>query len=84
MEGDALVAAGITQTRYYKDGREKHVVQDEFKKQVDALIKEDVDFLIAEVKCIQRYSRFMIKFNSLCFDLPLHAFGFGDRNMLKR
>ncbi|XP_078381086.1 betaine--homocysteine S-methyltransferase 1-like isoform X1 [Oculina patagonica] len=47
-EGDALVAGGVSYTRSYTEGRGKHAVQEEYMKQVQVLIKNDVDFLIAE------------------------------------
>ena len=49
-EGDSLVAAGITQTPSYREGRGKKAVQDEFRKQMTAFMREGVDFLIAEVR----------------------------------
>ena len=48
-EGNALVAAGITQTPSYREGKGKQAVQDEFRKQMTAFTREGVDFLIAEV-----------------------------------
>ena len=49
-EGDALVAAGICQTPTYLSGLGKEATQKEFKKQVDVFVKENVDFLLAEVR----------------------------------
>lgn len=48
-EGDALVAGNFCQTPSYMSGLGKEVVQQEFKKQVDVFVKNDVDFLLAEV-----------------------------------
>jgi len=47
-KGNALVAAGISQTPTYLSGLGKEAVQMEFKKQVDIFCKAKVDFLIAE------------------------------------
>lgn len=48
-EDDALVAGNFCQTPSYMSGLGKEVVQQEFKKQVDVFVKNDVDFLLAEV-----------------------------------
>ena len=48
-EGDALVAGNFCQTPSYMSGLGKEVVQEEFKKQVDVFVKNNVDFLIGEV-----------------------------------
>ena len=48
-EGDALVAGNFCQTPSYMSGLGKEVVQQEFKKQVDVFVKNDVDFLLGEV-----------------------------------
>ena len=48
-EGDALVAGGVSQTPSYLAGKGKEVCQAEFKKQLDIFIKNNVDFMIAEV-----------------------------------
>ena len=48
-EGDALVAGNFSQTPSYMSGLGKEVVQEEFKKQVDVFVKNDVDFLLGEV-----------------------------------
>lgn len=48
-EGDGLVAGGVCQTPTYLSGKGKEACQVEFKKQLAAFIKKDVDFLIAEV-----------------------------------
>ena len=48
-EGDALVAGNLSQTPSYMSGLGKVVVQEEFKKQVDVFVKNEVDFLIGEV-----------------------------------
>nr|XP_058963591.1 betaine--homocysteine S-methyltransferase 1-like [Pocillopora verrucosa] len=47
-EGDALMAGGVSYTQSYREGRGKHAVQEEYLKQVEVLIKNDVDFLIGE------------------------------------
>ncbi|XP_013400476.1 betaine--homocysteine S-methyltransferase 1 [Lingula anatina] len=47
-EGDALVAGGICQTPSYLSGKTKAEVQQEFRKQLDVFIKNDVDFMICE------------------------------------
>ena len=47
-ERGTLVAAGITQTPSYREGRGKEVVQEEFQKQIDVFVEEGVDFIIAE------------------------------------
>ena len=48
-EGDALVAGNICQTPSYMSGLGKEVVQNEFRKQIEVFVKNDVDFLIGEV-----------------------------------
>ena len=48
-EGDALVAGNFSQTPSYMSGLGKEVVQEEFKKQVNVFVKNDVDFLLGEV-----------------------------------
>lgn len=53
-EGDCLVAGGVSQTPTYLSGKGKEACQVEFKKQLAAFMKKDVDFLIAEV-CIIPY-----------------------------
>nr|CAD7453136.1 unnamed protein product [Timema tahoe] len=47
-EGDALVAGGLSQTPTYLSNKGKIVVQEEFKKQVDVFVQEEIDFLICE------------------------------------
>nr|CAD7445276.1 unnamed protein product [Timema bartmani] len=47
-EGDALVAGGLSQTPTYLSNKGKSVVQEEFKKQVDVFVQEEIDFLICE------------------------------------
>ena len=49
-EGDALVAGNLSQTPSYMSGLGKEVVQREFQKQVDIFVKNDVDFLLGEVR----------------------------------
>ena len=48
-EGDALVCGGISQTPTYLSGKGKEACQKEFNKQIEIFVKNDVDFLIAEV-----------------------------------
>ena len=48
-EGDALVAGNICQTPSYMSGLGKEIVQQEFQKQIDVFVKNDVDFLLGEV-----------------------------------
>lgn len=48
----------MSYTQSYREGRGRHAVQEEYLKQVEVLIKNDVDFLIGEVGghvCIQMY-----------------------------
>ncbi|XP_038071969.1 betaine--homocysteine S-methyltransferase 1-like [Patiria miniata] len=47
-EGNALVAGGVSQTPNYLSGSGKEAVQEQFRKQAEVFIKNDVDFLIAE------------------------------------
>ncbi|XP_078378885.1 betaine--homocysteine S-methyltransferase 1-like isoform X1 [Oculina patagonica] len=47
-EGDALVAGNICQTPSYMSGLGKEVVQNEFKKQIDVFVKNNVDFVLGE------------------------------------
>lgn len=47
-QGDALVAGGISQTPSYLSGNGKDSVQQEFRKQVNVFVKNNVDFLICE------------------------------------
>ena len=47
-----LVAAGLSPTPSYTEGKGKTVVQSEFKVQTDVFAKHDVDFLIIEVKIL--------------------------------
>lgn len=46
--GDALVAGGICQTPSYLSGKGKQAVQEEFRKQVQVFVDNDLDFLICE------------------------------------
>ena len=48
-EGGALFAGGVSYTCSYAEKLGKEAVQKEYKKQVDVLMRNDVDFLIAEV-----------------------------------
>ena len=67
-EGDALVAGGICQTPSYLSGRGKTIVQQEFRKQVEVFVENDLDFIICEVSSnvptihsIQTYERRMLR-----------------------
>ena len=62
-EGDALVAGNISQTPPYMSGLGKEVVQKEFQKQIDVSVKNDVDFLIGEVRfrCMKISTRTIFK-----------------------
>jgi len=46
--GDALVLGGLSQTPTYLSGAGKEAVQNEFKKQADVFVENNVDFLLAE------------------------------------
>ena len=48
-EGDALVCGGVCQTPTYLSGKGKEACQREFEKQIEIFLKNDVDFLLAEV-----------------------------------
>ena len=50
------MAGGVSYTQSYREGRGKHAVQEEYLKQVELLIKNDVDFLIGEVG-VHQWSR---------------------------
>jgi betaine-homocysteine S-methyltransferase len=50
-EGGALVAGNICQVPTYLDGKGKEACQAEYKKQIDVFVKNNVDFLIGEVRC---------------------------------
>jgi len=47
-EFDALVCGGVCQTPTYLSGLGKSKTQDEFRKQMEVFIEQDVDFLLAE------------------------------------
>jgi len=47
-EYDALVCGGVCQTPTYLSGLGKQKTQDEFRKQMEVFLEEDVDFLLAE------------------------------------
>ncbi|XP_033634391.1 betaine--homocysteine S-methyltransferase 1-like [Asterias rubens] len=47
-EGNALVTGGVSQTPNYLSGSGKEAVQEQFRKQAEVFIKNDVDFLLAE------------------------------------
>ena len=69
-EGDALVAGNLCQTPSYMSGLGKVVVQEEFKKQVDVFVKNEVDFLIGEVIfSVEIFPR--SEFQSNLFDISL-------------
>ena len=46
----------MSYTQSYREGRGKHAVQEEYLKQVEVLIKNDVHFLIGEVG-VHQWSR---------------------------
>lgn len=48
-EGDALVCGGVCQTPTYLSGKGKEACQKEFEKQLEIFLKNDMDFLLAEV-----------------------------------
>ena len=54
-EGNALTLGGICQSPTYLSGKGKVAVQEEFRKQINVFVKNDVDFLLCEVsrKCIK-------------------------------
>jgi len=64
-DGDALVAGGICQTPSYLSGKGKTVVQQEFRKQVQIFIENDLDFIICEVCIVSRLSRWCSGVNLL-------------------
>ncbi|CAH1790206.1 unnamed protein product [Owenia fusiformis] len=47
-EGDVLICGGLSPTPTYKEGKGKQTVQDEFRKQVEIYLENDVDFMLAE------------------------------------
>jgi betaine-homocysteine S-methyltransferase len=47
-EGDALVLGGLSQTPSYLSGMGKELVQQEFQKQVDVFVENQLDFLLGE------------------------------------
>lgn len=51
-EGGALVAGNISQIPSYLSGKGKEACQAEYKKQIDVFVKNNVDFLIGEVRLI--------------------------------
>lgn len=53
-EGDALVAGGVSQTPSYLSCKDKAEVKAVFRKQLDVFVKKNVDFLIAEVRLLNR------------------------------
>lgn len=48
-EGDALVLGGLSQTPTYLSGLGKEAVQQEFQKQIDVFVENDLDFILGEV-----------------------------------
>ena len=48
-EGGALVAGGIGKIPSYTDGLGKNQCQEEFKKQMEVFVSNDVDFFMGEV-----------------------------------
>ena len=73
-EGDALVAGGVSYTAAYKAGLGKHAVQDEYMKQVQVLLQNDVDFLVGEVR-LEMFLLFLLyclKFGTQLFKAPLN------------
>ena len=48
-EGDALTLGGVSQTPSYLSGKGKAAVQEEFRKQIEVFVKNDIDFLLCEV-----------------------------------
>ncbi|XP_066299970.1 betaine--homocysteine S-methyltransferase 1-like [Branchiostoma lanceolatum] len=48
-DGDVLICGGLSNTPSYAQGKGKTAVQQEFGKQVDSFMEQDVDFLLAEV-----------------------------------
>ncbi len=46
------MAGNISQVPAYLEGLGKEAVQKEFKKQIDIFVKNDVDFLLGEVKYV--------------------------------
>lgn len=58
-EGDALVCGGVCQTPTYLSGKGKEACQEEFMKQIEIFLKNDVDFLLAEVSSSISTSMFM-------------------------
>ena len=55
-EGDALVCGGVCQTPTYLSGKGKEACQKEFEKQLEIFLKNDVDFLLAEVSLTAVYN----------------------------
>jgi len=48
-EGNALVAGGLSETPSYHSGLGKQRVQQEFQKQIDIFVQNNVDFLVCEL-----------------------------------
>ena len=48
-EGDALTAGSVCQTPTYLSGKSKETVQEEFRKQMDVFVANELDFVICEV-----------------------------------
>lgn len=53
-----MVCGGVCQTPTYLSGKGKEACQKEFEKQIEVFLKNDVDFLLAEVSlpAIQKFS----------------------------
>lgn len=50
-EGDAMVAGGVCQTPTYLTTQDEGKVREEFRKQMEVFVDNQVDFMIAEVSC---------------------------------
>lgn len=55
-----MVCGGVCQTPTYLSGKGKEACQKEFEKQIEVFLKNDVDFLLAEVSlpAIQKFSMY--------------------------
>lgn len=51
-EGNALVCGGVCQTPSYRDGIDPKHVQDIFRKQIQVLVNNKVDFILCEVSMV--------------------------------
>ncbi len=52
-EGGASTLGGISQTPSYLSGKGKAAVQEEFRKQIQVFLDNDLDFLLCEVSSLQ-------------------------------